>query len=256
VILLIVYFSMPGKGQQESENKAIVIKAQGRTEMSVYDDPNIPKNFDVTFFKERILKIRKSPNLVHDLFTAWETKFKSRQEKKILREIEDWYKHVKNISEAEAEALMARMDADDAQTDYLTSKTQEYQGARKKRRVLHVQADNADLEARIAEAKRRKEGPKEEPAGKEPQKPKKMTEEEVRQKKVSRFHTVADDEIAMDEAQAQKLRELDEKESKEVGEVENNLNLSQREKQRRLQEIDARYLNLRKKILSTPGGRT
>lgn len=154
VILLIVYFSLPEK-KQAAGNQTRVIREQGGTEMSVYDDPNIPKNFDVTFFKERIFKIRNSPNVVHDLITAWETRFKSRQEKKILREIADWYNHIKNISEAEEGALLATAAAKDARTDLTTSEEAGYQEVRGKRKVRGVQADLADLDARIREAEAR-----------------------------------------------------------------------------------------------------
>lgn len=225
--------------------------------MDIYDEhPLSRRQIDENYYKEQILELRNSPNVINDLFIKWKSRFKSRQERAMLRELEEWYNSVKTLSGAQADALMERMRAQDARIDFDTSNTEAYRGERKETKILTLQAENEDLRARIAEAKRRQGGPKEEPAGKEPQKPKKMTEEDVRKQKVKRFHTVADDEIAMDEAQAKKLRELDERESKEVGEVENNPNLSEVEKQRRLQEIDARYLNLRKKILTTPGGRT
>lgn len=224
--------------------------------MDIYDEhPLSRRAIDENYYKEKILELRNSPNVVNDLFIKWKTRFKSRQERAMLGELEEWYNRIKTLSGAQADAMLERMRAQDARIDLETANKPEYKEERKDTKILTQQAENEELRARIAEAKRRQGGSKEELAAKEPQRPKR-TEEEVRQKKVKYFHTVADDEIAMDEAQAQKLRELDEREGKEIGEVENNPNLSEAEKQRRLQEIDARYLNLRKKILTTPGGRT
>ena len=246
VILLIVYFSLPEKKQQEPGNKAMVIKAQGRTEMSVYDDPNIPKNFDENFFKERILKIRNSPNVVHDLITAWETKFKSRQEKKILREIEDWYNHIRNISEAEAGALLATAAAKDARTDLLTSEKEEYQVARGNLKVRTVQADLADVDARIREAEARGRPP-EKAAGKEEEK-KKPTPKEW----IARLEKVINQQIGditrIDSLVAEHFTALADKEKEEKGQVDTNPLLSPEEKAERKREINARYRNLRDDI--------
>lgn len=220
--------------------------------MDIYDEhPLSRRAIDENYYKEKILELRNSPNVVNDLFIKWKTRFKSRQERAMLGELEEWYNRIKTLSGAQADAILERMRAQDARIDFETANKPEYKEERKETKILTQQAENEELRARIAEAKRRQGGAKEEPAEKEPQKPKKMTEEEVRQRKVSRFHTVANDAIAIDEAQAKKLRELDERESKEIEEVENNINLSPAEKEKRLEEIDARYFNLRKTILTT-----
>jgi len=254
--LLIVSFSLPEKGNKESGNKEMVIKTQGNKEMSVYDNANMPKTIDETFFKESLLEVRKSPNLVHALFIAWEARFKSNQEIKILRKLGDWFKQIEKISDAEAAALLARMRALEARIDIETVETPKYVGVRKETKILNQKAENEELRARIAEAKRRQEGPKEKPPEKEPVKREKPSEDDVRKMMVGRYHTAINDEIAIDGAVGEELRKDSERKLKEIKEVENDPNLPPTEKQRQIHEIETRHFNLRKKILETPGGRT
>lgn len=254
VICIIIYLSSPKK--EKKINGLVVLKREEKDMKSEDDHPLMKRGMDDNYYKEKILELRDSPNFITDIFIKWKTLFKSRQELAMLGRLEEWYNSIKAVSGAKADATQEMIRAHVAQIDLGAVKTQKYEEERGETKILEAQAENEELRARRAEAKRRQEGPKEEsPAPSEAPKPR-PTEEEVRQRKVSRFHTIADDEIALDEAQAQKLKELNERKMKDEDRVYNDQNISEPERQRQLREIESRYINLRKKILTTTGGKT
>jgi hypothetical protein len=74
----------------------------------------------------------------------------------MLRELEEWYKSVKNLSGAQADALMERMRAQDARIDFESSQSQEYKEERKDIKILRLQAEKENLKADKATQKARK----------------------------------------------------------------------------------------------------
>lgn len=249
VILLIYGLSKPQSPQKST--RPIVLRERG--EIMRREQPRLPETLDTEFIEHELVEFRQSPNIISIYIDSLFKRFRTEQERKVLEKLIHYNDTVARGIASQAEIMRQKAELEEAITTYDIAKDTEIRVLKHTDAKVSIKESLAQREANIREANLR--GQKPAPAKEESQK-QKMTEKQVREKKVSRFHTVADDEIAMDEAQAQKLRELDERESKEVGEVENNINLSPAEKQRRLEEIDARYFNLRKKILTTPGGRT
>ena len=199
------------------------------------------------------MEFRQSPNIISIYIDSLFNRFRTEQERKVLETLINYNDTVARGIASQAEIMRQKAELEKAITTYDIAKDTEIRGLKHTDAKVAIKESLAQREANIREANLR--GQKPTPTKEESQK-QKMTEQDVRQKKVSRVYTVADDEIAIDEAQAIKLKELAEKKIKEIAEVKSNDNLPPAEKQRQLQEIEARYLNLRKKILETTGGRT
>jgi len=219
--------------------------------MEAYDNPNMPRKFDESFFKDRILQLRDSPNVIHSLFLQWETRFKSRQERKILKEIEEWYNSIAGLSGAEAGAYLAREKAHDAKTDLDVSSRKEYQEERAKRKILGVQGDSAEARAKIAEAEARareadQRGRPKEPEPKAPEKKKKTPEEYIAELE-KMLNIKIGDLTRLDQVVAEKFDKLFEDEIREKAEVD-RLDLPEAEKERRKGAINSRYTNLREEV--------
>lgn len=249
VILLIYGLSKPQSPQKSTRAKVL----RERGEIMRREQPRLPETLDTEFIEHELEEFRQSPNIISIYIDSLFQRFRTEQERKVLEKLINYNDTVARGIASQAEIMRQKAELEEAITTYDIAKDTEIRVLKHANAKLTVEESLAQRRANIREADLR--GQKPAPAKEESQK-QKMTEKEVRDKKVGRFHIVVDDEIAIDEAQAIKLKELAEKKIKEIAEVKSNDNLPPAEKQRQLQEIEARYLNLRKKILETTGGRT
>jgi len=259
VACIIIYLSSLRKKDEAQVNTAI--QKRGATEMVKYkyDNFDLPHELSEEYIERKWRELQSNTNMLNKWWTALEARFHTRQQVSFIEAQRRKLEVAEKFARAKANAYIAGKEARDAETDFNVAGRKDYQDSRAKREIISVKADIAEYEAKIAEAKRRKKGPPEEkpPEPEKGARRPKMTREAWRQKMVNDLNTSIDDEMAVHGAINEKLAELERNRRQWEEDIVGDQNLSQKEVEQRLQDIEAVYINLRKKILTAkPRGRT
>lgn len=246
VICIIIYFSSSGNAKA-AQSVTTAIQKRGDTAMDKYDyHPVKERSVDDNYYKEKILELRESPNMINDLFLQWHSRFKSRRERGMLKELEEWYTQMKTLSGAQAAAMLERMRAQDARIDLETANTKEYLEERKDTKILTQRADNEELRAKIAEAQgRQKQGA----AGKQDRT--KRSAEEVRTNKEKWFDERMKDKFSELKSKDAARKRADLWEQEELDELDADETLTPEERDEKKYKVKVRYSNMRDEIDKT-----
>ena len=112
VVILIIYLHYPEeKGGKINNSTTGGNSKGGSSEIAARDNPGVPmpQIFDMNFFQEKIMEVRNSETVVQAYIQTWITKFMGNQERKVLEEIRRWANVIKEVEDAQAEAILAKV---------------------------------------------------------------------------------------------------------------------------------------------------
>ena len=198
--------------------------------------PEIPQIIDVSYIKKQLISIQNEPSIAKAFLNGLKDRFRSRQQRKIIVDLEEWYRVI-------SVGLRAQTQAYNDQLDLEMAKDPKIKELKKLDTRLALQESIARRKANI---KKYKQG--EEKAGEKTKGPPKITSKDVRQRKVNALKREIDDLKAIDQTKYQALQDIEKQEAAEIEIIMKDTFVGEKEKDVKICEIRKRYARNRDQI--------